>query len=261
MTIVSDKEKPIMYDSPEAAKFVTGLSGWVDRNGFFCGDDEDRARWSGCTHKMCNDCGKNIHRKSYSCCQECRIKHDEERYRSLEKTPWDGSSPVCEFDGDRYFFDGIEEVEQHCLDDDIKIGSLRLVHCEPVPLPEIDIENHFTDAMGEDQDIDDIPIDILKAVQTLNDLIQSATPLSWQPTNKAVVSLDGMEQRIKKWNDDGQGCKTCIGFPDCIEGWRSELGPQAAVVPCGWTKGPYYANAKQIESKLLKHQNAPNKPA
>lgn len=35
-----DQIKPIFPESPEAATFKTGLSGWVDRHGRFWGDDE-----------------------------------------------------------------------------------------------------------------------------------------------------------------------------------------------------------------------------
>jgi len=40
----------IKYDSPDSAKYVKNIEGWVSKNGKFFGKDEHIARWDGCTH-------------------------------------------------------------------------------------------------------------------------------------------------------------------------------------------------------------------
>lgn len=180
------EEKQIMYDSPESAKFVTGISGWVSREGYFWGKDEHMARWGGCTHMLCRECWKNIHRKGWTCCKDCRDKHADKRFESMDKKLWYNQSPVCCFDSDQYFFGGIEDVEEYCASEGVQIWSIQLVHCEPTLLPEIDINDHFCDVMAEEQDTDDIDKDILDAVELLIEAIRNAKPLSWHPTNKAV---------------------------------------------------------------------------
>ena len=84
--------KIILYDSDEAAKFVTGISGWVDRRGVFFGDShdsEDVARYSGCTHRCCS-CG-NVMEKYHTKCAVCREREATERYKKREKKDWDES--------------------------------------------------------------------------------------------------------------------------------------------------------------------------
>jgi hypothetical protein len=65
-------EKMILDTSDEAAKFVTGISGWVSRDGHFCGNDERIARYIGSTHKLC-ECG-NIVEKMWIKCDRCRAR-------------------------------------------------------------------------------------------------------------------------------------------------------------------------------------------
>jgi len=179
-------EKIIMYDSPEAAKLVT-VTGWTNSDtGFFYVNDESVARWSGCTHVWCKGCGRQTP-KSWSYCKECREMRNNFRYRNFEKVAWDGASPVCEFDSDQYFFGGIDEVEEYCDEFDVDIKDIQLVYCKPIPLPEIDILDHLSDVMADDQNELDIPKEIIEAAEVLNCLLRKAEPMMWEPTNKAVI--------------------------------------------------------------------------
>jgi hypothetical protein len=83
---ITPAQEMVLYDSPEAAQFVTGISGWVNRHGMFYGngkDAEDMARWSGCTHKKC-ECG-NIMEKRWTMCDVCRERNSIERYKDRER--------------------------------------------------------------------------------------------------------------------------------------------------------------------------------
>ena len=57
MNNIKQEEKTILFTSDEAAKYTDGISGWVSRDGFFWGKDERAARYHGCTHVLCEDCG------------------------------------------------------------------------------------------------------------------------------------------------------------------------------------------------------------
>src|SRR5579872_5803301 len=111
---MSREEKPIvMYDSPEAATFRTGLSGWVSSDGHYYGKDEHLARWAGSTHKKC-ECG-NIHEKTWTCCEECRGKNDRKRYLALPEVPFE-QVECCKLWNDDTFFFSHEDVEEYLED-------------------------------------------------------------------------------------------------------------------------------------------------
>ncbi len=50
-------EQIVLNTSDEAASIKT-VTGWIDRYGRFWGDYERIARYSGCTHVACSECGK-----------------------------------------------------------------------------------------------------------------------------------------------------------------------------------------------------------
>ncbi|EKB5404420.1 hypothetical protein OOP60_004875 [Salmonella enterica] len=68
------KEKIVMMDSDEAASIRT-LTGWVDRQGRFWGNDEYQARWCGATHRKC--------------------KNKPEEHPILSTVSWSGSDRVA----------------------------------------------------------------------------------------------------------------------------------------------------------------------
>ena len=94
----------ILDTSEKAAKFVENISGWVDCNGRFFGNSknsESAARYSGCTHQACNDCGEPAE-KMYTVCPPCREKRDVERYAQRELEEWDEKVPVYSPVADRF---------------------------------------------------------------------------------------------------------------------------------------------------------------
>ena len=179
----------ILNTSDEAAKKVT-LTGWVNRHGQFFGDDERLARWSGATHLSCQRCG-TPHDKLYTFCEACREVNTITRWGKLKQKDWDGSSPVCLFDGDEFFFD-VESFLDWCADRDTKPSDVRLVHCRPHYLSTVDTD-HWTDDLPEDGEL---PPEIEAALGELNAKIAAhAEPISWWPSDVAVdpASLEKLE--------------------------------------------------------------------
>ena len=172
--------KPIFPESEEAAKFVTGLSGWMDQEGRFWGDDERTARYCGSTHRHC-DCGDVIPRNSY--CAACNRKNDIEKYRTAEKIEWDGKTPLYSQRNDAYLFDKddlitlMEECEVTNPDE------LELFVCEPNYLREIETDQ-WADDLPEDGDL---PAEVEAALEALNAAIRKAEPVSWSPGKFAAI--------------------------------------------------------------------------
>jgi hypothetical protein len=174
-------EKIILPESVEAAHFQEGISGWVDRDGKFWGKDERMARWCGCTHVHCKDCGAVIS-KGYTICDPCVIKRDIDKYKSLEKIDWDGETPLYSHEADVYFFDAQELHDYLAEEEDRTPECLRLVLCTPNRLRKID-EDYFSDDLPEDGEL---PAEIAGALEVLNKAIREHEPVSWSPSDKAI---------------------------------------------------------------------------
>lgn len=160
-----------MYDSPEAAQKRT-LTGWVGGGRFF-GEDERGARWSGCTHQVC-ECGKPMS-KSYTKCENCRNKAAKERYLALPYKEWDGIVPVTEWDGDKYFFN-LEDIQDYMKDNELE--DINLLFCDPISYSHIDYESLTGSEAHEDWEPEQKLIDAVKA---FNKVIDELPPHSWMP--------------------------------------------------------------------------------
>ena len=171
----------ILYDSDESAKFVTGIKGWVDRNGRFFGEDEHSARYSGCTHVLCSSCNKPTPVRCYTICDECRGKKAIEKYNSKPKMKWNGDTPLYSDAHDEYFFNE-DSLHDYITDHDCTIESLRLIICEPNEFSEIDSE-YFCDELPEDGEL---PDDLEAAIDKLNEVIRAQSPASWSPGKYAA---------------------------------------------------------------------------
>ena len=179
------EDKVIPNDSPEAARFVTGISGWVSRLGHFYGTDERLARYDGCTHMRC-DCGE-LAERGYTKCQKCRDADGAERYNNFQRKEWDRKAPICLYDDDRYFFDE-DDFLCYCDEEGVEPSSLRLVLCEPIYAHEIDYDEHYCDSLGEDSSISDIDAELAGMFDKLNEYIRNKKIiLSWTPSNIAVT--------------------------------------------------------------------------
>jgi len=185
-------DKIIMDTSDDAARFETDLTGWVDRNGIFFGiAGESTARYNGCTHRACQDCGKPTP-KAYTACAECREKAAISRYEKLDRVEWDESRPVYSQSHDRYFnsWDEIADTIEGDLDNGIGYKSLRLVVCAPVYLRPIDTDYWNGDLPDEEYTF---PDEIIRAIDDLNAALVEAGPVAWYPTKKAVKIMEEHE--------------------------------------------------------------------
>lgn len=168
----------ILYDDDRAAKRET-REVWASRDGYVY-IDESSARWAGRTHIKCETCGTVYPKRAY--CEPCREKRDDERWAAMEEVEWDGTTPLCLFDGDEFFFDD-GEIEDYCDAFDIEDpNSLRLELCKPVYGREIDPDD-FYDCLPEEGEL---PESILDAMKVFNAAVREAGPLSWTPCGKRV---------------------------------------------------------------------------
>ncbi|WP_055100639.1 hypothetical protein [Alloalcanivorax xenomutans] len=164
-------DEMIMFDSPEAAQPYT-MTGWKSRDGFFFANERD-ARYAGCTHRPCTECGKPA-RKLYTLCAACRADKDNARYEAMPLGEWDGRAVLYSEASDRFFSD-IEDAECS-LEEGQSLADLQLVICEPNYACQLD-EDFFCDDMTEDGDL---PDHIVTAIEEFNAAI-AGTVLSWSP--------------------------------------------------------------------------------
>lgn len=181
------KPEIIILDTSDEAASIQTVTGWVSRTGRFWGADERMARYDGSTHKTC-DCGEVVDQKSY--CSKCRRGRELAKYAAMPRAPWDGASMLYSDTKDRYFMD-MSEVEDHCSDNEITIGELRIILCEPTYASQICASEHYCDDLPEDGDV---PSDISSAFEALNKVISECkTPLSWSP-GKYALELEPIDQ-------------------------------------------------------------------
>ena len=179
-------EKIILAESDEAAKFVTGISGWVDKNGVFWGQLEDMARYASSTHKKCEECKTAIIKRGYRFCADCREKKDIERYSKLEKKVWDGEVYLYS-DRDDIYLSDYQELHDYIYEREIEnVDSLRLIICEPEYLREINAD-YWADDLPEDTELPDC---VLSALETFNASLKDAGVVSWYPGKYAAIIED-----------------------------------------------------------------------
>jgi hypothetical protein len=167
-------ETQILYDSPEAARYVTGIEGWVDANGRFWGKDEHAARYSGCTHFKC-DCGNSME-KGWLKCEECRWKSKVEKYKEMPTKEWDGKEYLYSLSADKYFFSE-DDLTDYCYEEETKPEDLMLVFCEPNYLSELEL---YSDMFPDDIETDDVvDRELLTMLEELNKKIREHKPISY----------------------------------------------------------------------------------
>ena len=176
-------EPIILFDSPEAASEKT-VTGWYDRFDQYFGADERTARWSGCTHVRCTDCGAVIP-KSRTKCEDCYGKQRIALFNSFPVEKWDGETPVALFDKDRFFFG--ESLLDFLLDSDPAGDSdLRICKCKPGFLGLVTSDN-WADDLPEDGEL---PAAVLEAMHALNEAIKAEGPVAWYEDAIAIDIAD-----------------------------------------------------------------------
>jgi hypothetical protein len=193
------REAVVMFDSAEAASYRTDIKGWVSRDGQYYGNDsgaERTARWAGCTHQRC-ECG-NVFERGRVRCNSCQAKLDTEKYYALPMVEWDGITPVCVFDDDRFFFDedGLLDFMMECRDDARAQGcepEVQIVLCEPGKLHLVDADN-WCDDLPEDGEL---PDEVATKLEELNDAIRNAPTFSWW-AGKQRINLAPLWEQLDK---------------------------------------------------------------
>ena len=181
-----NNEKIILAESDEAAKFVTGISGWVDRHGNFHGKSEEMARYYSSTHRKCEECETAIIKRGYRFCADCKEKKDIERYSKLEKKVWDGEVYLYS-DRDDIYLSDYQELHDYIDEREIEnVDSLRLIICEPEHLRELDAD-YWADDLPEDTEL---PDSVLSALETFNASLKDAGVVSWHPGKFAAIIED-----------------------------------------------------------------------
>ena len=177
----------VMFNSPSAAGYRTGLSGWVARGGIYFGDGpgcERNARYAGCTHVACSKCGAPTP-KSRTLCQDCNHLADLARYEAMPRVEWDGLAMLYSEARDNYY------ISQDAAEDELEPGEtladLRLVICTPNYASPLD-EDYFCDELPEDGEL---PEEVADAVAAFNRSV-NVIVLSWSP-GKFALALPGAE--------------------------------------------------------------------
>lgn len=176
-------KKEIRYE--DAAEMRTGISGWCCKTcNRFWGDDEHMARYCCATSQPC-ECGGRITPRSYTICDACRKKKRDARWEALEKVDWDGETPLCEWDGDRYYFDedSVRDAVAEHLHGGGRVEDFRLAMCRPVEPRAFEMAEFLSDSLPEDFDTDG-EFDEIDGV--VNDWIRARGVLAWEPTGEAV---------------------------------------------------------------------------
>lgn len=171
-------KKQIMYDSPEAARYLTNIKGWVDINNRYWGDStaaERLARYSSCTHTKC-ECGA-VMQKGYMYCEECRKRRNIERYNKFPFEEYVGQ-PVYSDSEDKFFFDS-DEIEEYCEENEINPEDLRLQVCNPTYYPEV-CADYWEEVLPEDGELNSL---LVKELEDFNKVIRALPPASYMPAD------------------------------------------------------------------------------
>lgn len=163
-----------MFDSQEAASKRTAEV-WVSRHGKIW-SDERAARWDGCTHVACSECGHPVE-KVWLKCQKCRDKADMQRFLAMPEADWDGKAMIYSGLTDEYFSSPDEAIEQwegngHAEEE------MRLVICEPVYASELVSEYWVDDLPGEERETPDW---LNELINQFNEGLHGKPELSWEP--------------------------------------------------------------------------------
>lgn len=186
-------ENVIMYDSPEAATYRTDIKGWVTGDGRYYADNEHSARWAGSTHQKC-ECGK-VFEKGRSRCRWCDLGLQTKKYYALPMVEWDGITPVCTFDGDKFFFDEdslLDWMHDQQYYNDGEKPEIQLVLCTPQKLHYIDTDNWCDDL----PDNGELPDEIAQKVDELNEAIKRAPVVSWW-AGTTRINVDSLWEKLK----------------------------------------------------------------
>lgn len=180
------ENKIVMSDSPDAAQYRTDLKGWVSRDGFYFGDGtqgERAARYAGCTHVPCSQCGAQTPR-GYTMCRACRDVASIAKYEAMPRAEWDGKAMIYSEARDRYYNSPDDAADD--LEDGETLADLRLVICTPNYVCHIEPDYCCAD-LPEDGDV---PAEVEEAMAAFNEAVAGIV-LSWSPGKVALALPEG----------------------------------------------------------------------
>lgn len=189
------EEKIVMYESDEAATFVTNISGWVSSNGHFYGKDERAARYDGSTHHKC-ECGE-IAERMYTCCKRCREKNDHARYMALPEVPFEEVECCMLWEDDKFFFDP-GDVAEYLENNDLQPEDIQLQVCEAKDKLSHVHEEQWQDELPEEGEL---PEEIRTALKALNEAIDNHSPTIWWGIKKRTTYKNLYEERETEDSD------------------------------------------------------------
>lgn len=176
-------EKIVMIDDDDAAQPYT-MEGWKSRTGYFYAD-ESLARYEGCTHRPCGQCGAPAE-KAYTKCLTCREDAAKKRFLARPQANLDGEDWLYSEREDRFYPD-LESAEDD-LEEGETLEDLRLIICEPVTARALDSE-YFEDELPEDEEIPEV---IEAAIMAFNKAVKDVI-LSWRPGRNRLRLPDKKE--------------------------------------------------------------------
>jgi hypothetical protein len=209
-------EKIVLPSDPEAAQLVTvqlwQAGPYAENTGRgMLYKDEHSARFVGSTHRICEGCGKAFDRRRsrYVVCDGCMTLRDHAKYEALPLVEWDGTTPLCIFDGDDYFF-AIDDIDTYLDNNFARVGdsdekmagylaNLQLVVCEPEG-PHVVDADCIESYLEWDSDRDgQLPQPVLDALKILDSVIQEHVKCRWRQGKQRVKLTPG----DCDWKEDG----------------------------------------------------------
>ena len=172
----------ILNTSPEAAVYRTDIKGWVSASGIYYGNGESSARWDGCTHIACKECGEPT-KKHRTVCGPCREKMADVKYSGYEIEAWDESQPIYADSVDEWFNEWSDATD-YCEWNKCSIDSLRLLHTKPEYHKQIDAHDYYYVDGVEDQP--DLPPEVYELVDELNKYMRGLGPVTYWMIKVAV---------------------------------------------------------------------------
>lgn len=129
------------------------------------------------THDNCVKCG-NEFKKEYSFnnkCSMCKFADELERYEKLALIEWDGETPLCIFNDDKYFF-SVDDIQEYIDEqEDLNIEDLMLCVCEESSFLQIDYQ-HFADVVHDEWEPSD---EMKRKLEEFNDFLRAESTNTW----------------------------------------------------------------------------------
>ena len=177
------------YILPEGVKVEEIKQTMFSNGDGFAYQDINMAEYSIAIGKMC-ECGNVIDGKTWTICNSCREKKQNDKFNAFELVEWDNETPLTIFNSDTYFWTP-EDLESYRDNEGVKVEDLQLVLCEPNSAPNFDLQDYCEDDLPEDTEIRDYEkkdskysVDEIESI--VNDFLQRQ-PISWSGGSKRVL--------------------------------------------------------------------------